>query len=184
MKYIDCQIPGVWLIEPDLLEDDRGFFTRLFCRDELAGWGADFSIAQVNLSGSRGRGTLRGMHFQKQPYAEDKLVRALTGAIFDVAVDLRPGSPAFGCWAGFELSAENRRSLLVPKGCAHGYLTLADDTETLYLNSFPYRPEAEGGLRWNDPFIKIDWPFEPLVISPKDRAWPDYRTPAGGSDVG
>jgi dTDP-4-dehydrorhamnose 3,5-epimerase len=183
MKYLECEIPGVILLEPDLLEDERGFFTRLFCQEELAGRGVDFPVAQVNLSGNHRRGTLRGLHFQKGPEAEDKLVRAVTGAIFDVAVDLRPDSPTFSRWAGFELSADNRRSLLIPKGCAHGYLTLADNTETLYLTSSPYRPGAEGGLRWNDPFCRVDWPFEPLVISSKDQAWPPYVPNAGATHV-
>lgn len=178
MRYLNTDIPGLMLMEPDLLTDERGFFTRLFCREELSGLGLDFDPIQVNLSGNHQRGTLRGLHFQKAPHAEDKLVRAVAGAIFDLALDLRPDSPTYGRWAGFELSAENHRALLVPKGCAHGYLSLSEGAEVLYLVSAPYQPGAEGGLRWNDPAFDLKWPFEPLVISDKDRHWPDYRPAA------
>lgn len=179
MRYLTCGIPGLMLLEPELLTDQRGFFTRVFCRDELAGQGLDFTPVQANLSGNHRRGTLRGLHYQSGPAAEDKLVRAVAGAIFDLALDLRPDSPAYGRWAGYELSAANRRSLLVPKGCAHGYLTLTEGAEVLYLVDAPYRPGAEGGLRWNDPAFDIQWPFEPEVISDKDRSWPDFQGPAG-----
>ncbi len=162
-------------MEPELRTDDRGFFARIFCRDELAGRGPDFQPAQANLSGNRRRGTMRGLHYQAAPWAESKLVRAVTGAIFDVAVDLRRSSPAFGAWAGFELSADNRRALFIPKGCAHGYLTLTDHAEVLYLTDTPYQPEAERGLGWNDPFVRVDWPGQPLVISDKDRNWPIWN---------
>lgn len=175
MRYITTEIPGLMLMEPELLTDERGFFARLFCREELSGLGLDFRPVQVNLSGNHRRGTLRGMHFQKAPWAEDKLVRAVSGAIFDVVLDLRPDSPAYGRWAGFELSAENRRALLAPKGCAHGYLSLSDGAEVLYLVNTPYQPGAEGGLRWNDPAFDLKWPFEPEIISEKDRHWPDFK---------
>jgi len=178
MRYSTTEIPGLMLMEADLLTDQRGFFTRLFCREELSGRGLDFSLAQANLSGNRRRGTLRGLHYQKAPYGEDKIVRAVAGAVYDLVLDLRPDSPAYGCWAGFELSAENRRAVLVPRGCAHGYLTLSEGAEMLYLVNTPYQPGAEDGLRWNDPSFDLKWPFEPQIISDKDRNWPDFQSAA------
>ncbi len=175
MRYQETNIPGVMVVDPELWRDDRGFFTRIFCRDDFAVRGLDFQPAQANLSGNLKRGTLRGLHYQAAPHGEDKLVRAVRGAVFDVALDLRKTSPAFGAWAGFELSAENRRSLLVPKGCAHGYLTLTDDSEIMYLTSSAYHPAAERGLRWDDPFGNVGWPFPPLVVSAKDQNWPDWN---------
>lgn len=174
MRYLTAEIPGLMLMEADLLTDQRGFFARLFCREELSGQGLDFSLAQANLSNNRRRGTLRGLHYQKPPCAEDKIVRAVAGAVYDLVLDLRADSPAFGRWAGFELSAENRRAVLVPQGCAHGYLTLSDGAEMLYLVNASYQPGAEGGLRWNDPSFDLKWPFEPELISDKDRNWPDF----------
>lgn len=175
MRYLDTDIPGLLLMETDLISDERGFFTRLFCREELSGRALDFNLVQTNLSGNHRRGTLRGLHYQQAPYAEDKIVRAVTGAVFDMVLDLRPESPAYGRWAAFELSAENRRSLLVPKGCAHGYLTLTEEAEVLYMVNSPYRPGAEGGVRWNDPAFGLKWPLEPEIISEKDRNWPDFK---------
>lgn len=174
MKYRQMKIPGLWLLEPEPFEDHRGFFARVFCQSELAERGIDFTPVQANLSGNHLAGTLRGLHFQRGAGAEDKLVRAVSGRIFDVAVDLRADSPTFGQWDAAELSAENRLSLLVPKGCAHGYLTLTDNAEALYLVSTPYQPGAEGGLRWNDPALAINWPAEPRIVSDKDSAWPDF----------
>ncbi len=175
MRYQAAGLPGLILMEPDVRIDERGFFARLLCREDFAAQGLAFDPVQMNLSGNHRRGTLRGLHYQRAPHAEDKLVRAVAGAVFDVAVDLRPDSPAYGRWAGFELSAENRRALLVPKGCAHGYLTLTDGAEILYLVDAFFHPEAEGGLRWDDPRLGISWPFPPLVVSEKDRSWPDFQ---------
>ncbi len=175
MRYLETNLVGVYLLEPEFHSDERGFFGRLFCRQELSQKGFDFATQQVNLSGNYQKGTWRGFHFQKEPHAEDKLVRAVSGAILDVALDLRPASPTYGFYTACELSAENKCALLIPKGCAHGYLTLTEVTEIIYLTSAPYRPEAEAGLRWNDPFVGLDLPFEPSIISAKDNSWPDYQ---------
>ncbi|UQZ91170.1 dTDP-4-dehydrorhamnose 3,5-epimerase [Deltaproteobacteria bacterium Smac51] len=175
MKYHKTQIEGVTIIDLEPFEDHRGYFARAFCQADFHENGLDFQPVQANLSGNLKRGTLRGLHYQAAPHQEDKLVRAVRGAVFDVAVDLRPQSATYRQWFGTELSAENRRSLLIPKGCAHGYLTLTDDAETLYMVSQAYHPESDRGLRWNDPFCNVQWPFDPLVISDKDRQWPDYK---------
>ncbi len=175
MKYQETKIPGAVVIDLDPVEDERGFFARLFCGDEFSQKGLDFRPVQANLSGSLRRGTLRGLHYQAPPHQEDKLVRVVRGAVFDVAVDLRPASPAYGHWVGLELSQENKRSFLIPKGCAHGHLTLTDDVELLYLVTAAYHPASDRGLAWNDPFCRIQWPFEPMILSEKDRGWPPYR---------
>ena len=168
-------LPGAVIIEAQPITDERGFFTRLFCREELARQGLIFEPVQANLSGNRFKGTLRGLHYQAAPFEEDKLVMVVRGGVYDVAVDLRPSSPTFGRHHGELLSAANRRALFVPKGCAHGYQTLADDTEVLYLVSTAYKPEAERGLRWDDPALGIPWPqVPPTVLSAKDAAWPAF----------
>ena len=176
MLFRPTNIPEVFLVEAQPAADDRGFFARLFCREEFAAHGLSFEPVQANLSGSRLKGTLRGLHYQVEPFAEDKLVMVRQGAIFDVAVDLRPNSPTFGRHHAEELSAANGRAMFVPKGCAHGYQTLADDTEVFYLVSAAYQPGAEQGLRWNDPALAIAWPqAPPTVLSAKDAAWPDFQ---------
>lgn len=172
MQFTEMTIAGAWTVELEPRADDRGFFARAFCADEFAAHGADPAVAQANLSWNVGRGTLRGLHFQYPPDAETKFVRCIRGAVFDVVVDLRPGSPTFGRWAGAELTAGNRRALIAPAGTAHGYLTLADDTEVLYLASSRYSPGAESGLRWDDPDLAIDWPGPVLTCSDKDASWP------------
>ncbi len=175
MKFTESRIKGAFIIDLEPFSDARGYFARAFCRAEFLEAGLDFNVVQANLSGSAKRGTLRGLHYQAAPHGEDKLVRALRGAVFDVAADLREDSPTFGQWEGLILSAENRRAFLIPKGCAHGQMSLTDDMEFLYLTSRAYHPESERGLLWNDPFFNIQWPMEPTLISDKDRAWPFYR---------
>ncbi len=166
---------GASLIEMEQHKDARGFFGRLFCAESFREQGLPDTFVQQNLSVSSRRGTLRGMHYQTEPHAEAKLVRCVRGAIVDVIVDLRPGSRTFLHWASFTLSAENLTQLLVPTGFAHGFQTLRDDTEVSYLVSHRYTPAAEGGLRWNDPAIGIEWPLEPTEMSDKDRNWPDFE---------
>lgn len=166
-------------IEIEKRSDDRGFFARTFCREELAAAGIEFEIAQCNLSRNERRYTLRGLHWQAPPHEEDKIVSCHRGAIFDVAVDVRPGSPTHLRWYGCELTQRNYRMLYIPKGFAHGYLTLSDDAEVAYLVSAPFAPEAGRGCRWNDPAVGICWPVErallerEMTLSPKDAKW-DY----------
>lgn len=167
MIFTETALDGVWVIELEKRGDDRGFFARVFDDDEFGEHGLVTHWVNVNDSLSAQRGTLRGMHYQLPPAAEVKLVRCIRGAFFDVALDLRTGR-----WLGVELSAENRKMLYVPEHCAHGFLTLEDDTEALYLTSAHYSPEHERGARWDDPAYGIEWPFAPAVLSDKDRAWP------------
>lgn len=155
--------------------DDRGFFARFFCVDEFSKAGLETRFVQVNNSLSTARGTLRGMHYQLGDSAEVKLVRCIRGAVWDAIVDLRPDSQTFKKWFGAELTAENRRMMYVPRGFAHGIITLTDDAELLYLVSGLYAPSAERGLRWNDPAFSIEWPIKATEISQKDDAWPDFN---------
>jgi dTDP-4-dehydrorhamnose 3,5-epimerase len=176
MIFIETKLPGAFVIDVEPIEDDRGFFARAWCRREFSEHGLSTDLAQANMSFNKRKGTLRGMHFQKAPHAEVKLVRCTRGAIYDVIVDLRPGSPTHSRWVGVELTAENRRMLYVPEGFAHGFQTLEDNTEIFYLVSEFYTPESEGGVRWSDPVFDIEWPLgAPTEISDKDRSWPDYE---------
>jgi dTDP-4-dehydrorhamnose 3,5-epimerase len=177
MRFTETSVGGAYLIDPEPKGDDRGFFARLWCRDEFEARGLSATFVQCNDSFSAHRGTLRGLHYQIAPFQEAKLVGCIRGAVFDVVVDLRPQSPTFARWFGVTLTASNRTMLYVPEGCAHGYLTLEDGSEVVYPVSQAYRPEAERGIRWNDPTFNIDWPYPgPLTVSPKDRQWPDYTS--------
>ena len=172
MKFQESPLAGAYTIEMDRLEDERGFFARSHSAEEFAARGLPAAMPQSSVSFNARRGTLRGLHYQAEPHAEDKLVRCTAGAIYDVIVDLRPDSPTARRWFGVELSAANHRSLFVPKGLAHGFMTLRDDTEVLYMISVPYAPGFERGLRWNDPAIGISWPTAPSVVSARDAAYP------------
>jgi dTDP-4-dehydrorhamnose 3,5-epimerase len=174
MEITDTTLPGIKLLTPRRFSDARGFFAETYSRRVLAAAGIDIEFVQDNHSLSRLPGTLRGLHFQSPPHAQDKLVRCGQGALFDVAVDIRAGSPTYGQWTGHELTAENGRQLLVPKGFLHGFMTLLPDTEIIYKCSDFYAPASDGAVRWNDPAIGIRWPLEsdPPVISPKDAAAP------------
>ncbi|SCX38742.1 dTDP-4-dehydrorhamnose 3,5-epimerase family protein [Variovorax sp. EL159] len=165
-------LAGLLRVQRQKLEDSRGFFSRFFCAEELAATGFDKPIAQINHTLTRRRGSVRGLHFQHPPHAEDKLVSCLQGEIFDVAIDLRQGSPTFLHWHGEVLSAENARSLLIPKGFAHGFQTLSDDAELLYLHSVPYVAAAEGALNARDPALAIEWPLAFADISERDALHP------------
>ena len=156
----------------DSSEDERGFFARSFCSEEFAAHGLVGEMSQSSVSFNTKRGTLRGLHFQIEPHAEAKLVRCTAGAIFDVVVDVRNDSATCHAWFGAELTANNRRAMYVPKGFAHGFVTLVDDTEVLYMISVPYAAGFGRGLRWNDPALGIEWPIEPTVISPRDASYP------------
>lgn len=178
MRFLTTALPGVWLIEPEPIRDDRGFFARTFCAREFAAEGLVADFVQHSTSFSGRKGTLRGMHVQRAPAAEVKLVRCLQGAIWDVAVDLRPESPTYRRWLGVELTAANRRQLYIPAGVAHGHQTLCDDAEVGYLISAFHAPDLAGGVRHDDPAFAIDWPLPVSVISPKDKAWPDFTGPS------
>jgi dTDP-4-dehydrorhamnose 3,5-epimerase len=171
--FTETELKGSFVIELDRLEDERGFFARSWCQREFEARGLNAKIVQCNISFNKKRGTVRGMHYQEAPYEEARLVRCTSGAIYDVIVDLRPGSPVYLRHVAVILTAENRKMVYVPEGFAHGFQTLADDTEVLYQMSEFYSPSAARGVRWNDPALGIAWP-EPLrVISEKDRSYPD-----------
>ncbi len=163
----------------DRIEDERGFFARSFCAGEFAEHGLAAPTSQCSVSFNARHGTLRGLHFQAAPHDEEKLVRCTAGAIFDVAVDLRLGSATRLQWFGTELSAGNHRALYIPKGFAHGFVTLADATEVLYMISVPHAPGFGRGVRWNDPAFAIDWPVQPVVISARDAAYPSFDADVG-----
>jgi dTDP-4-dehydrorhamnose 3,5-epimerase len=176
MKFKATSISGAFILDVEKIGDERGFFGRVFCDKEFEAHGIDFHMRQANIGFNQFKGTLRGLHYQVYPYGEAKLVKCTAGALFDVIVDLRPASPTCMQWLGVEMSAANRRMLYLPEGCAHGYLTLVDATEIFYSVSQYYHPDAERGVRWNDPAFNIEWPMtQGLVISAKDRNWPDYQ---------
>ena len=172
MIYTPSPIPGAWVIDVTKIPDARGFFAMTWLPNELTERGMNPALVQCNLAYNTKRGTLRGMHFQKAPYAQAKIIRATRGALVDVIVDLREESPSYRKWDAVELTADNHRMLYMPEGIAHGYLTLEDNTEAYYHASSPYQPSAESGVRWDDPAFGIEWPFAPTEISDKDRQWP------------
>jgi dTDP-4-dehydrorhamnose 3,5-epimerase len=169
-------LPGLLVLESAMQRDERGGFTRLFCAETLAAAGFDPAVAQANLSTNARRHTLRGLHWQDEPAGEAKIVRCLAGALWDVAVDLRPDSPTFRRWHAEELTPANGRALAVPRGFAHGFITLADDTAVLYLMGSPYVPALARGARYDDPAFAIAWPAEPAVIGVRDLAFPRFGT--------
>lgn len=174
MIFRETPLADAWVIELEEISDDRGFFARAFCAREFEARGLVSRVVQTNLSCNRAAGTLRGMHYQVAPHEEVKLVRCIRGALYDVIVDLRPGSPSYLQTFGVELSAGNRKTLYVPGGFAHGFQTLEPDTEALYQVSEFYTPGAEQGLRYDDPRFAIQWPLPVSAISEKDAGWPDY----------
>ncbi len=175
MRFLETAVEGAYVIELEPLGDDRGFFARQWCAREFEARGLASAWAQINTSVSAVAGTLRGMHFQKAPWGEAKFVRCVSGALYDVVLDLRAASPTRGRWAAAELTAGNRRAMYAPSGCAHGFLTLRDDTEAFYLVSAAYHPESESGVRWDDPAFAIAWPSGVACISEKDRRWADFQ---------
>lgn len=174
MIFRQTDIPGVTIVDLEPHCDERGFFARLWCADEFQRQGFSGACVQSSLAFNHRRGTIRGLHYQAQPHGEEKCVRCVRGAVFAVAVDLRPGA-ARGRWTAVELSADNRRMLVVPPDCAFGYQTLADQTELLYMMSSPHVPEAARGVRYDDAALAVRWPMEMTVVSERDRAWPDFR---------
>jgi dTDP-4-dehydrorhamnose 3,5-epimerase len=174
VEFLPAEIDGSYRISIRPIADDRGFFARIWDEPIFAEHGIPIRNVQTNISHNRRRGTTRGLHWQVEPYGESKLVRCTRGSVFDVAVDLRPGSPTRGRWQGVTLTAEERNLVFVPAGCAHGYQALEDDSEVSYQVSHVYVPGSERGLRWNDPALGIEWPIvDDVIVSDKDGAWPD-----------
>ena len=174
MKFTALKLRGAHLIEVDKISDERGFFGRAWCQQEIEQQGLNGKIAQINISRSKDKGTLRGPHYQVAPYQECKTIRCTKGVIFNFIVDLRPQSATFLQWFGIELSCQNHQALYSPEGFAQGFITLQDDTEIMYSTSQFYQPGYDWGLRWNDPRVNIKLPIEPAVISDKDKNWPDF----------
>jgi len=174
MLFTSTEIPGAFLVKPERIEDERGFFARTWCEREAAAHGLDPRIVQSSLSFNRRRGTLRGLHFQVAPHAENKLVSCSRGSIWDVVVDLRRDSPSYRRWQAFTLTDENLDAVFIPAGCAHGFITLADDSVVRYDISAFYAPAAARGARYDDPAFRITWPLAPIVISPRDLGFPPY----------
>ncbi len=175
MRFTETELPGVFIVALERREDERGFFARIWDPDELAANGLERRLAHASIAWNERAETLRGLHYQAPPHAETKLVRCTRGAIYDVVVDLRPDSPTYKRWLAVELAEDDGRMLYVPEGFAHGYQTRADGTETLYLISERYVPEAQRGVRWDDPAFGIEWPATPPgTMSERDRGWPDF----------
>lgn len=172
MRFLETPLAGAFLIECDRHADARGFFARLWCRREFEAHGLATDFPQENLSVNDKAGTLRGLHYQRAPHAETKVIRCTRGALYDVMVDLRPDSPTYLRWHAVALNAEDYRALYIPQGLAHGFQTMSDRTEAQYMVSTYYAPQAEGGLRYDDPALNIRWPLPVSVISDKDRNWP------------
>jgi dTDP-4-dehydrorhamnose 3,5-epimerase len=174
MKFTSVPLGGAHLVELEPVADERGFFARSWCAEEFRSYGLNPGLAQCSLSFNKRKGTLRGMHYQAEPHAEVKLVRCTSGVIYDVILDLRPASPTYCKWFAIELTAANRKMLYIPEGIAHGFQTLADDTEVFYQISVSYHPESARGVRWNDPLFAIEWPVRDLILSERDRSFPDH----------
>ena len=174
MKFTPTKLSGVYVIEQELRQDSRGYFTRVFCKHELKDQKIPFDIVQINRSKSVKKGTIRGMHLQNSPFAEDKIVQCIRGAVFDVALDMREYSPTFGKWISEILTDENNKMLLVPKGFAHGFQTLKANSIVQYFVSQYYTATSESGIRWSDPTFHIKWPLNQSTLSEKDAHWPLY----------
>ena len=172
MRFTETEIPGAWVVDAEMRRDDRGHFMRAWCQREFADRGINFLPVQANMGFSIRKGTVRGMHYQVAPALEAKLVRCTRGSVFDVVLDLRPGSPTYGQWRGAELSADNGRMLYVPEQCGHGFQTLEDNSEIYYMASAFYTPNTVRGARFDDPAFDVRWPLPVSVISDQDRGWP------------
>lgn len=174
MHFVSTRVQGAFIVELDAMQDARGSFARTFCGDEFAAAGIDFAVVQANVSRNAQRLTLRGLHLQADPHGEAKLVQCVRGRIFDVAVDLRPGSPTWRHYAAVELDADGDRLFFIPPGCAHGFLTLEDDSDLIYYMGSAYVAGVGTGVRWDDPAFGITWPAAPRVISERDAGYADY----------
>jgi dTDP-4-dehydrorhamnose 3,5-epimerase len=174
MIFTETKLKGAFIIDLEFREDERGFFARSWCAEEFDKFGLNPRLSQCNISFNKKRGTLRGMHYQVEPYSEAKLVRCTMGSIYDVIIDLRSGSPTFKNWFSVELSAQDHRALYVPVGFAHGFQTLTDSSEVFYQMSEFFHPECARGIRWNDPSFRIEWPISPPMLSIRDSGLPDF----------
>lgn len=176
-KFVETKIEGTFIIEPPMHEDERGFFSRMFCKEQFEEFGLETDFTQSNLSVSRNAGTIRGLHYQIAPYAEAKLIRCTRGALYDVVIDMRLNSPTYLQWMSMVLRSETYKMLYIPPGVAHGFQTLENDTEISYMVTKPYAPESERGIRWNDPAFSIEWPItDAPILSEKDQNWPDFSS--------
>lgn len=175
MQVIKTKIKGAFVIEPKIIGDQRGYFYRVFAKEILDGFGIKYDIVHINKSFTQKKGTIRGLHYQKSPKQEDKIVQCLKGSIFDVVLDLRKNSKTFGKWVGEILSEDNKKMLLIPKGCAHAFQTLEKNVMVEYFVSEYYSSADERGVRWNDPKFKIKWPIKKATLSEKDSNWPDFK---------
>ncbi|MBI3597361.1 MAG: dTDP-4-dehydrorhamnose 3,5-epimerase [Nitrospirae bacterium] len=175
MKFVETKLKGAFIIEPELLEDERGFFARTFCQNEFEAHGLNPRLAQCNISFNKKRGILRGMHYQAPPHQEAKLISCIRGGIYDVIIDLRPDSTTYCQWYSVELHAQDYKMLYVPEGIAHGFQTLEDNTVVFYQISEPYHPECARGVRWDDVAFGIAWPIQPIVISKKDQSYHPFN---------
>ncbi len=175
MKFLPSTIPGVFSIEKEAFQDERGFFLRTFCQEEFRKHHIDFTVRQTNLSYNRIKGTLRGLHYQREPFQEDKLVECIRGSFYDVILDLRRDSPAYGTWVAFSLTCCKPTMIYVPRGCAHGFQTLENETFLLYHMSEFYHSQHATGIRWNDPFFRISWPLPNPLVSDRDSQYPDFE---------
>jgi dTDP-4-dehydrorhamnose 3,5-epimerase len=174
MIFIETKIKGVYLLEPELLIDERGFFARSFCKEEFQKYGLETGIIQCNISYNKSKGTLRGMHYQAPPFEETKIISCTKGGIYDVVLDLRKNSESYLQWLSAELSDENYKMIYIPKGCAHGFQTLKDDTVVYYYMTEFFHPECARGVRWDDPSFKITWPIGKITVSKKDRSYQSF----------
>jgi dTDP-4-dehydrorhamnose 3,5-epimerase len=176
MEFEETSVKGAYVVKPRKIEDERGWFARIWCAEEFAATGLSDTTKQFNMGVSRRKGTLRGLHYQLPPHQEVKILRCIRGSMFDVVVDLRPDSPTFRQWYGVELNQDNNYALYVPEGCATGYLTLEDDVAMCYQASEFYHPQSARGVRFDDPAFDIAWPVEIVVMSEQDRSWPSFTT--------
>ena len=174
MIVMPARIHGAWILDVEPVRDERGLFARTWCQRELSALGLDVEIVQESISFNPRRGSLRGLHFQRLPHEETKIVRCTRGAIFDVAVDLRVESPSYLQWEGLELTAESRRAFYIPRGCAHGFQSLVDDTEVFYQITGFHAPESASGYRYDDPGFAVSWPLPVTVIGERDLGWPPF----------
>ena len=175
MKIEECGIEDARIITIDKISDDRGFFSRMIDKKQFEEAGLNFDIVQCNTSYSNFKGTMHGLHYQISTYTEEKIIRCTSGKIFDVIIDTRENSKTFKKWSGVELTASNRKTLYVPKGCAHGFVTLDDNTEVFYQNTQVFNHEFERGIKWNDPSFNIKWPIKPTIVSEKDNSWERFK---------